>query len=219
MNTHTLKRQNCERCNRPLRTCFCAFIQQVNNRVELLVLQHPDEAPNAKNTASLLHLSLKNSQLYSGEQFDEQELEQLIFRDQRQPLLLYPPLADYHSLKISPPPPTPNLSDYTAEQLRLVVIDATWRKSRKMLYLNPCLQQLPLLSLCDPPTSIYKIRKAHSQNQLSTLEASCYALQQLEANSVDYDPLLQAMSNFIGQLAVFVPPSHLNAPSRNAVDR
>jgi DTW domain-containing protein YfiP len=207
MKTHAIKRHCCARCQRPIRTCFCAFIQQLDNRVELLILQHPDETPNAKNTAGLLHLSLKNSQLYSGEQFDEPQLEQLIFADQRQPLLLYPALADYNSLGIPPPPTTPNLAGYPAEQLRLIVIDATWRKSRKMLYLNRILQQLPLLSLSHVPESIYTIRKAHSENQLSTLEASCYALQQLEQHKVDYGPVLQAMRDFVAQLAAFIPQS------------
>ena len=32
-------------------------------------------------------------------------------------------------------------------RLRLIVLDGTWRKSRKMLYRNPLLQQLPRLSL------------------------------------------------------------------------
>lgn len=212
MNTQTLKRHYCNRCQRPIRTCFCAFIQQVSNRVELVILQHPDEVPNVKNTAGLLHLSLKNSQIYRGEQFNDQELKKIIISDQHQSLLLYPTLPDYHSLGISSSPTLPpDLTRYSVEQLRLVVIDATWRKSRKMLYLNPCLQQLPLLSLSDTPASIYKIRKAHSQNQLSTLEASCYALQQLETHSVDYESVLQAMRNFIAQLAVFIPPSHLNS--------
>jgi DTW domain-containing protein YfiP len=204
---NTTSRQQCDTCQRPVRTCFCRFIQQVNNDVELLILQHPEESGNAKNTAGLLHLSLKNSHLYCAEQFDAQELEQLIFADQRQPLLLYPALADYHSLGLTPPPPTPRLTDFSPTQLRLVVIDATWRKSRKMLYLNAPLQQLPLLSLQHIPPSIYTIRKAHSENQLSTLEASCYALQQLEQAGADYSPVLQAMRDFVAQLAAFVPQS------------
>lgn len=205
MSSESFKRTTCDRCLRPARTCFCAFIHQVHNPVELVILQHPDEATNAKNTAALLHLSVKNSQLYKAEQFDSAELHAAIYAGQRQPLLLYPALADYHSLGIQPPPATPNLTSIAAEQLRLIVIDATWRKSRKMLYLNPILQQLPLLSLNDTPTSIYTIRKAHSENQLSTLEASCYALQQLEQHRVDYQPVLQAMADFVTQLAAFIP--------------
>ncbi len=198
-------RARCDRCLRPLATCFCRFIQCIDNQVELLLLQHPDESDNAKNTAGLLQLSLKNSQLLIGETFESETLQSLLDAGGKTTLLLYPALADYRSLGIEPPPKTPELSSISAQELRLMVIDATWRKSRKMLYLNPSLQQLPLLSLDETPASIYKIRKAHSENQLSTLEASCYALQQLERETVRYQPLLQAMADFIAQLAAFIP--------------
>ncbi len=74
-----------------------------------------------------------------------------------------------------------------------------------MLYLNPVLQTMPRLKLHDCAPTIYTIRKAHSENQLSTLEASCYALQQLEQQQVDYASLLTAMSLFVAQQSAFVP--------------
>jgi DTW domain-containing protein YfiP len=57
-------------------------------------------------------------------------------------------------------------------RVQLVVLDGTWRKSRKMLHLNPLLRRLPRLSLEDVPASNYLIRKAHKVGQLSTLEAT-----------------------------------------------
>lgn len=199
------KRAICSTCARPLRNCICALVTPVENQVEILILQHPTEAPNAKNTAGLLHLSLKNTRLRIGERFTAAELQAWLFADQKQPLLLYPEIIEYKALGlIAPQPPlTPN--QFTSNQLRLVVIDATWRKSRKMLYLNPALQSLPRMTLTETPASLYKIRKAHSENQLSTLEASCYALQQLEQRSVDYAPLLTAMSLFVAQQSAFIP--------------
>lgn len=199
------KRPMCNTCNRPVRNCICALISPIANRVEILILQHPDEAPNAKNTAGLLHLSLKNSQLQIGEHFAAQDLDSWLFADQKQPLLLYPEIPEYKALGLTAPQPLPALNLMTANQLRLVIIDATWRKSRKMLYLNRALQSLPRMMLTETPSSIYKIRKAHSENQLSTLEASCYALQQLEQQQVDYAPLLTAMNLFVGQQSAFVP--------------
>jgi DTW domain-containing protein YfiP len=188
-----------------VRNCICALISPIANRVEILILQHPDEAPNAKNTAGLLHLSLKNSQLQIGENFAAQDLDSWLFADQKQPLLLYPEIPEYKALGLTTPQPLPALNLMAAKQLRLVIIDATWRKSRKMLYLNHALQSLPRMMLTETPASIYKIRKAHSENQLSTLEASCYALQQLEQQQVDYAPLLTAMNLFVGQQSAFVP--------------
>lgn len=199
------KRSICQTCNRPIRNCICALINPVPNQVEVLILQHPDEAPNAKNTAGLLHLSLKNTQLRIGESFAVADLHAWLFANQKQPLLLYPEITEYKALGLATPQPPLTPNQFTPNQLRLVVIDATWRKSRKMLYLNAALQSLPRMILAETPASIYKIRKAHSENQLSTLEASCYALQQLEQHKVDYAPLLTAMSLFVAQQSAFTP--------------
>jgi DTW domain-containing protein YfiP len=43
------------------------------------------------------------------------------------------------------------------------------------------------------------IRKARGAHQLSTLEATCYALMQLEKDSAKYAPLLDAFNGFVAQ--------------------
>ena len=201
----TVKRLICPICTRPERNCICALAISIANQVEVLILQHPEESLNAKNTAGLLHLCLKNSQIHIGEAFNPKILNECLNADGKHSLLLYPHIPEYKSLGLAAPQPSAALNQTDFGQLRLVVIDATWRKSRKMLYLNPDLQRLPRLELAETPASIYKIRKAHSENQLSTLEASCYALQQLERKQVDYAPLLQAMSLFVEQQRAFIP--------------
>lgn len=197
------KRPTCAHCNRPKRNCICHLVTAISNQVDILILQHPAETLNAKNTAGLLHLSLKNSQIEIGEIFDNQILDNLLHHEGKQPLLLYPEIPEHKALGLATPSSL-TINDFAPNQLRLVVIDATWRKSRKMVYLNPALQSLPRLTLAETPASIYKIRKAHSENQLSTLEASCYALQQLEQRQLDYAPLLTAMSLFVAQQSSFV---------------
>ena len=77
-----------------------------------------------------------------------------------------------------------------------MVLDGTWRKSRKMLYQNPVLHALPRLPLTQMPASHYLIRKAHAPDQLSTLEASCYALAQLGATA-DLLTLLASFDAFV----------------------
>jgi DTW domain-containing protein YfiP len=151
-------------------------------------------------------LSTQNSQLWIGEHFNAEELQHRLYANAKQPLLLYPDTPDEKSLGLLTPAPLPERAQLLPEQLRLVVIDATWRKSRKMLYINQALQQLPRFALINPPATIYKIRKADSENQLSTLEASCYALQQLEPDC-DYQPLLQSFRQFIDQFASYLPSS------------
>ena len=87
----------------------------------------------------------------------------------------------------------------------MLVLDGTWRKSRKMLHLNPILQSLPRLSLQGLPPSNYRIRKAHRSSQLSTLEATCSALMQLEGDVDKFQALLTAFDGFVTQQMSYRP--------------
>jgi DTW domain-containing protein YfiP len=184
------KRLVCPNCLRPQATCICGWVAPVRSAAEVLILQHPMEVANAKNSGRLLHMCLPGSRLEAGEQFDA-------IATQRRPVLLYPETPGDRSLGIASPPAFD--PSWRAEQIALVVLDATWRKSRKMLYLSPELQAMPRLPLRDTPPSHYLIRKAHKPDQLSTLEATAYALAQLEGDEHKYDALIGAFDRFIAQ--------------------
>lgn len=203
-----LRRASCPACLRAQSACICHWITPVAAAVELLVLQHPLEVRNAKNSARLLHLCLPGSRLEVGEAFEPGLLDTILDSEGRTPILLYPETPGDASLGIAPPPLLDAALLARPERLRLVVLDATWRKSRKMLYLNPALQRLPRLALRDVPPSAYRIRKAHAPHQLSTLEAAVHALVQLESRPGAYRPLLQAFDGFVQQQAAKTP--HLN---------
>lgn len=188
-------RPHCPTCLRPLRGCICPWVTPVQHTVEVLILQHPQEVQQAKGSARLLHLCLPHSHMVAGEVFDEAALRTLL-AGPRQPVLLYPDTP--HSL-LPPPPALLPAHLGNPAQLRLVVLDGTWRKSRKMLYCNPLLQQLPRLALTGLPASRYRIRKAHRADQLSTLEATCAALAQLEGSQERFAPLFTAFDGFVGQ--------------------
>ncbi len=203
--TSTAKRITCDRCLRPQSACICRWITPTAHAVEVVVLQHPMEEHSAKGSARLLHLSLSRSRMVTGEVFAERALQALLHdpfeinaettKDEKRTILLYPQTTEATS---APPILTPEMLR-DPSQLRLVVLDGTWRKSRKMLHLNPLLQRLPRLSLHDVPLSRYLIRKAHRADQLSTLEATCLALTQLEGNAERFQPLLNAFDGFIAQ--------------------
>ncbi|MFZ3000523.1 MAG: tRNA-uridine aminocarboxypropyltransferase [Undibacterium umbellatum] len=197
------KRKSCPRCLRPSAACICHWICKVNNAPEVLLLQHPLEVNNAKGSARLLDLCLKDSCIVEGEQFDQQLLISLLQAGGKQAVLLYPETTQNGAQDLQYEAPEFVAHDFALANVRLVVIDATWRKSRKMLYLNPSLQQLPRLSLQNMPASHYRIRKAHAPDQLSTLEAACYALMQLEQDEEKYQPLLEAFDGFVGQQMEF----------------
>ncbi len=201
-----MKRPICTTCLRAHSACICQWITSVAHCAEVLILQHPMEVDNAKGSARLLHLSLKNSRMVTGEVFDENVLQDLLTAPSSlaphavmHPVLLYPEGSHDQVPSLYTPPLLCPEQLMQPAQIRLVVIDGTWRKSRKMLYLNPLLQQLPRLPLQDTQVSRYRIRKAHLPNQLSTLEATCVALGQLEADHSAFAPLLLAFEGFVAQ--------------------
>ena len=196
------RRERCATCLRAQSGCICQWVRPLPHQVEILLLQHPLEVHNAKGSARLLHLSLPNSRLVSGESFAAGELDALLAGKHN--VLLYPDTPGDRSLGIAPPPPLDASLLLDPAALRLVVLDATWRKSRKMLYLNPALQRLPRLPLRDTPPSHYLIRKAHAPDQLSTLEATCYALTQLEDEPTRFAPLITAFDGFVAQQLSYI---------------
>ena len=187
------QRPLCTSCHRPARACICRWTTPTANLTDVLLLQHPLEVGNAKNSLRLLELSLARRAVVVGEQFAPDVLQALLLGPEpgrSQPVLLYPDVPGLPSTA-----PAPDAS----QPLRLVVLDATWRKSRKMLALNPALQALPRLALQDPPPSRYLVRKAHRDGQLSTLEAVCQALMQIEGDQRRYLPLLTAFDGFVAE--------------------
>jgi DTW domain-containing protein YfiP len=181
----------------------------VDHAVEVLILQHPEEVQHAKNSAGLLHRCLRNSRLLVGEAFEPAALQSAL-PQARYVVLLYPAThSDGHVLA----PPVDRTRLRAADQVGLVVVDATWRKSRKMLHQNPLLQGLPRLALVDTTPSAYVIRRAHAPGQLSTFEATCAALAQLEGDAHKLLPLQRAFQGFVLQQAAQVP-THAGAAHR-----
>ena len=210
------KRALCPRCLRPQSACLCAWIRPTAHPTEVLILQHPMEVQEAKGTARLLHLSLARSRLVTGEQFAPAELQALLsgpFEPLEpasavapQAVLLYPDMPQDRALGWPAPRALTPGDLHNPAGLRLVVLDGTWRKSRKMLHLNPLLQHLPRLALAQLPASRYRIRKARQLHQLSTLEACCAALAQLQNDAEPFEPLLAAFDGWVAQLLQARPP-------------
>ena len=183
------RRALCAHCQRPVRGCLCGWITPTVNCVPLCVLQHPLEHGHAKGSLPLLRLSLSQCTVEIAEVFNA---EQQARWQQPGTWLLYPGDA---TADVAPGPSPGSV-------LQLVLLDGSWRKTRKLLHLNPTLQQLPRFALTAPPSSRYGIRKAQQPDQRSTLEAACLALAALEQRPAHYEPLLQAFSNWVQAQAV-----------------
>ncbi len=158
------------------------------------MLQHPQEQRQAKNSVALLRLSLAHCEVVVGDRFTPDELHTLLHRPGWDTRLLYPDVPAAPAPSAAPPSP--------GAPLRLVVLDATWRKSLRMLLEHPALAALPRLSLNEPaPTRYRAIRAARRADQVSTLEAVVHALAMLEGPSFDAAPLLDAFDRFVARVA------------------
>ncbi|MNF45004.1 DTW domain protein [compost metagenome] len=185
-----MSRPQCPRCQRPESHCLCPLIPHLASRTRVLLLQHPSEVNHALNTARLAALGLENAELWVGERFEE----------------LAGALADcrYRACLLFPGEDARPVAEVAADDARpllLVVPDGTWRKARKLLYLNPELALLPRVTLPAGLTSRYRLRKAPTAGALSTIEAITAALDILEA-PMRFDALLRPFEALIqGQIA------------------
>jgi len=184
-----MPRPRCERCQRPLTHCLCPLIPSLASRTRVVLLQHPSETSHALNTARLAALGLRNAELRAGEVFDDLQL--LLATPGYRPVLLFP--GDEAEV----------LQPYAQGDdlpLLLIVPDGTWRKARKMLYLNPLLDALPRVTLGQVTPSRYRLRKAPEPGALSTIEAVVQGLNVLEAPD-NFDELLRPFEALIeGQI-------------------
>lgn len=216
-----MQRLLCPDCLHPRSVCWCAVVRPVACRTEVLILQHPQELGHAKNTALLLQRCLGTAaRTIVGESWDTPSLTQWLHGDGKHSLLLYPPSVPDAQLPLLAPPPLPPQwlrPPVAPAQLRLVVLDGTWRKSRKMLYANAPLQQLPRLALDTEhlPPGRYHIRKAQAPGQRSTFEASTLALAQLGGITPAQLQQLDAVFDaWVEQVCCFATKTRTPPPTR-----
>ena len=188
MTTKSTARQRCSQCARPLAQCLCSLIPSLPSRTRVLVIQHPDEAKHALNTARFVALGLQNVQLIIAETIEGLEL--------------YLQQPGYRACVLFPGEEAQELSAYRGDQLPLLLVvpDGTWRKARKILHCNPLLAALPRVTLPAGLTSRYRLRKAPIQESLATVEAVSYALSILEPET-DFSAMLRPFEALIeGQI-------------------
>ena len=147
-------------------------------------------------TARILSLSLKNSVTLVGEDFSENtQLNELLADEQYQHVILYP---SEHSVSVES-------AICPRKKLRVILLDGTWKKAFKMWQVSSNLHALQTVHLPKDLKGNYRIRKAPSENSLSTVEAGYHLLSLLE-DDVDFSPLLTAFDQMIQFQINQMPP-------------
>ncbi len=175
--------------------------------VRIALLQPAKERKHPLNTGRIVTLAVSNCELFEGEDFsaasvegsEAQALHRLLDQYRGRTWLLYPGEEAITPAQMLAQ--TATMSD-SLEAL-LVVLDATWKKSRKMLYLCPALAALPRVTLPSAMISRYRLRKVPQDGYLSTVEAVTAVLGELGHNPQGCERMLAAFERMIaGQIAI-----------------
>jgi len=185
-----MSREVCYCCRRAKVACLCGRIEKQANTIEIIILQHPDEVSNPKGSAIIAKLGLQQYQCWVGEDFtDHRELNKLIENAAHEMLVLYP-AEQAEDLR-------PGLPRLKAPVKYCLIIDATWRKARRIWQSNPQLHSLRCAKLMTDKDSNYRIRKVPQQGYLSTVESVVEGLRLLEDQPLAYQPLLMLFDEMI----------------------
>jgi len=175
-------RTRCDGCRFLTEQCVCQWIPRLTTQLNVLILQDPKEAKHAKNTVSLLCLGLASVECVSIT--SQRELaDKLLQKDPAKWRLLFP-CDSAVALE--------SIDAKTASNIEgLILLDATWRKAKKMYFTEPMLQKFEAVCFLQPPLGGYQIRKSPSDLSLSTLEACAYAIEQVTGETMQ--PLREFM--------------------------
>lgn len=161
---------------------MCARTALVDNRTEVVILQHPKEAFHPFGTVRFAKLGLARVRTVVPD------------HPRRAVRLALPPNAGVlypspHAVDIGRHPP-PDLD-------ALVVIDGTWPQARSLYRHNPWLAALPHYALSPAAPSAYRIRREPDERFLSTIEAIAGALAAIEPNTAGLPHLLGSFRSMI----------------------
>ena len=159
--------------------------------VDIVLLQTARERRHPLNTGRIVKLGVAGCRVIVGEDFsNNDELNEILDKAGDQAWLLYPGQQSSSPREI--------LNDSASDSKPLVVIlDATWKKSRKMLHLCPRLQQLPRVSLPESSVSRYRIRKVPGDGFIATVEATVALLAEVEHSPASCQQMLDTFEHMV----------------------
>ena len=205
----------CPQCLKPPTLCFCEGVKPLNNKVGLLVLQHPQEQDRTLGTARLATLHLANSVFKVGLSWPS--LAKALGRDANP--------ADWAilhlgSARASDLPKDREIvvldkkgmalpdQDQAVRGIRGVVIfDGTWSQAKTLWWRNAWVLKAKRIVLNPKQASLYgKLRREPRREGLSTIEAAAMVLSRLEHKPEIETTLKSSFSKMLAKYRAANPP-------------
>jgi DTW domain-containing protein YfiP len=188
-------RNLCSQCLKSEVFCYCKELRPFRSNGVIALLQHPLERRRTVGTARMAHLTIENSLLIPGIDFNEnEEVNQLIADSKNHCVVLYP---GRRSLNISTLPHNEIRNAFPKEKTLIIfVIDGTWACAKTMVSRSKNLLKLPQICFTPARTSEYQFRRQPKPVCLSTIEAVHQILEILEPE-IDSSPLIELFRNMV----------------------
>jgi DTW domain-containing protein len=192
---------DCPNCHKPLPLCICDSITLIENRISLLILQHPQEQDRALGTARLLALHFKNAVVKIGLSWPS--LSKALGRPVHDPsrwAVLYLGSAKVADLDTDRDVVAINRKGEVEDNQRailkdiegIVLLDGTWSQAKALWWRNAWMLKCQRVILGPAKPSLYgKLRREPRRDGLSTIEAAAILLAALEKRS-DIEATLSA---------------------------
>jgi DTW domain-containing protein YfiP len=180
---------DCPQCGKPPALCVCGGIERIDNKVSLLILQHPQEQDRELGTARLTALHFKDALLKIGLSWPS--LSKILGRstDPQRWAILY--LGSVKAAAVLPDRDivvvsrNGNAVDHQEQALRgiegIILLDGTWSQAKALWWRNAWMLKCKRVVLGPKLPSRYgRLRREPRDDGLSTIEAAAMLLARLE---------------------------------------
>ena len=196
----------CTRCGKPRALCVCADIVPIDNRIELLILQHPQEQDRELGTARLTILHVKHATLRIGLSWPS--LAKALGRpaDPKHWAVLYLGAVSRKNLPRDREVvavdgkgvPRADQERVLDEIEGVVLLDGSWSQAKTLWWRNPWVLKCRRLVLNPKRPSRYgALRREPRREGLSTLEAAAIVLSLLAAQPEIEVALLRSFADLL----------------------
>jgi len=180
----------CPACRKPMPLCICDSIAPIENRISLLILQHPQEQDRALGTARLTALHFKDAVVKIGLSWPS--LSKALGRPVEDPQrwgVLYLGSAKVADLDTEDDVLAIDRKGEVEVGQRailqglegIILLDGTWSQAKALWWRNPWMLKCQRIILGPPRPSRYgALRKEPRRDGLSTIEAAAMLLARLE---------------------------------------
>ncbi|MGK9170594.1 DTW domain-containing protein [Inquilinus limosus] len=204
----------CTRCLKPASICVCDEVVPIENRIGLLILQHPQEQAKELGTARLTALHLTDAVFKIGLSWPSLAAALGRPADPKRWAVLY-----LGSMRPQDFPPgrelvvldkkgaaLPDQEAALAEVEGVVVLDGTWSQAKTLWWRNPWMLKGRRIALKPQRPSLYgKLRREPRREALSTLESAAFLLSRLERRPEIETALLASFARMLDRYRATQP--------------